>query len=54
MEVLKEVRTVLGTVAMLGLLGQGSEAFQGSSQLRYWSSYAVGVLQALSLSLVLV
>jgi len=49
-----EVRTVLGTVVVLGQLGQGSEVCQESSQLRYRSSYAVGVLQALSPSLVLV
>ena len=47
MEVSEEVRTVLGTVVVLGQLRQGSEACQESS-------CAVGVLQALSPSLVLV
>jgi hypothetical protein len=54
MEASEEVRTVLETVAVLGQLGQGLEACQESSQLRYRSSYAVGVLQALSPPLVLV
>jgi hypothetical protein len=35
---------------MLERLGQGSEAYRESSQLRCWSSYDVGVLQALSIS----
>ena len=46
MEISEEVRTVLRIAVMLGQLGQVSESDQKSS-------YAMGVLQAPSLSLVL-
>ena len=46
MEVLEEVRAVLGTVAMLGLLGQGSEA---SHALGCGQSWGIGFVVILLL-----